>query len=133
MYGPPGRAYVYFTYGIHWMFNCVCQEEGSPAAVLIRSVWPTLGLDEIAARRIGRPRLEWADGPAKLCQAFQIDGGQNGTDLTTPAGGLFIEEFVRPSGHLVQTSPRIGIKYAPEPWLSLPWRFQVDSDLFREG
>ncbi|MHC1782776.1 MAG: DNA-3-methyladenine glycosylase [Anaerolineaceae bacterium] len=133
MYGPPGRAYVYFTYGIHWMLNCVCQDEGSPAAVLIRKILPTLGLEEIAARREGRPPPEWADGPAKLCQAFQIDGSLNGIDLTTPAGGLFIEDSAQPPGDLIQTFPRIGIKYAPEPWLSIPWRFNIDADLFRLG
>jgi DNA-3-methyladenine glycosylase len=129
MYGPPGRAYVYFTYGIHWMLNCVCQDEGSPAAVLIRAVLPILGLEEVAARRRGRPRPEWANGPAKLCQAFQIDGSLNGIDLTTPSSGLFIEESIHPPLELIHTSPRVGIKYAPEPWLSMPWRFHFDADL----
>ncbi len=133
MYGQPGKAYVYFTYGIHWMLNCVCEEPGCPAAVLIRSVLPILGQDEMARRRSGRPAAELANGPAKLCQALQIDGSLNGADLTTPTAGLFIEQAAPPSSRFVRTSPRVGIKYAPEPWLSIPWRFQVDAGLFQAG
>lgn len=127
MYGLPGRAYVYFTYGMHWMLNCVSQEVDSPAAVLIRAVHPTHGLDEIAARRSGHPRSGWANGPAKLCQAFCIDGELNGADLTDPDGPLFILKTSPPSAARIAASPRIGIKYAPEPWLSIPWRFFIDS------
>jgi DNA-3-methyladenine glycosylase len=131
MYGPPGRAYIYFTYGIHWMLNCVCQEEGSPAAVLIRAIHPTVGLEEIAARRKGRPSSQWADGPAKLCQAFRIDGGLNGVNLSDPRGPLFFLKSVPPGAASVTATPRIGINYAPEPWLSMPWRFFISSDDFR--
>src|SRR4030065_230403 len=59
MYGPPGHAYVYFTYGMHWMLNFVVEVEGFPAAVLIRSILPTEGIERIATRRIGRPKEEW--------------------------------------------------------------------------
>jgi DNA-3-methyladenine glycosylase len=126
MYGPPGRVYVYFTYGMHWMLNCVCQEVDSPAAVLIRAVRPTRGLDEIAARRSGRPRSDWTNGPSKLCQAFSIDGALNGADLTDPDGPLFIQKSALPPAVRIAATPRIGIKYAPEPWLSIPWRFVTD-------
>lgn len=128
MYGPPGRAYIYFTYGMHWMLNCVCGQPDWPAAVLIRAVLPVAGLDDIAARRPGRPQAEWADGPAKLCRAFQIDGSLNGCDLTIKSGGLFFEKSAPIPDSAVITSPRIGINYAPEPWLSMPWRFQVSSN-----
>ena len=75
MYGPPGRAYVYFTYGMHWMLNCVAGPENFPAAVLVRAVLPQEGLEVIAARRAGRPRAIWCDGPGKLTLALGIDGG----------------------------------------------------------
>ncbi len=131
MYGPPGRAYIYFTYGLHWMLNCVCQEEGSPAAVLIRAIHPTLGLERIAAHRKGRPPSQWTDGPAKLCQAFHIDGGLNGVNLTDPRGPLFIKNSAPPKAAGVIATPRIGINYAPEPWLSVPWRFCIGLDDFQ--
>ena len=67
MYGPPGHAYVYFTYGTHWMLNTVCEPEGFPAAVLIRAIWPTEGIDVIANRRGTQPSKLWTNGPGKLC------------------------------------------------------------------
>jgi DNA-3-methyladenine glycosylase len=73
MYGPPGHAYVYFTYGMHWMLNFVAEPEGFPAAVLIRAILPTEGLDVIAARRDSQPFERWTDGPA--ARALGIDGG----------------------------------------------------------
>ena len=89
MYGPPGFAYVYFTYGMHWMLNAVTGAEGSPAAVLIRAIRPLEGQAWMAANR---PRLAgkpgWLDGPAKLTQALAIDGSLNGVDLCDPGSGL---------------------------------------------
>src|SRR5512146_1918496 len=73
MYGPPGRAYVYFTYGMHWMLNCVCGPAGFPSAALVRAIVPLEGLEIIAARRDGRPEAEWCNGPAKLTRALSID------------------------------------------------------------
>lgn len=78
MYGPPGRAYVYFVYGMHWLLNIVTEVEGFPGAVLIRAIKPEEGLDFIARRRNGRPQKNWTDGPAKLCQALAINGKANG-------------------------------------------------------
>lgn len=123
MYGQPGTAYVYFTYGMHWMFNCVCEQVGFPAAVLIRSVQPTEGHAFIAARRPGQPQAHWTDGPAKLCQAFNIDGSLNGYDLCQPNGVLYIKAELTIPDSCVTSGPRVGLNNVPEPWKSLPWRF----------
>lgn len=126
MYGPPGRAYIYFIYGMHWMLNCVTGPPGSPEAVLIRSIIPTEGLDEITKLRSGQPFSRWTNGPARLCQALAIDSRFNGADLTQTQSGLWIEPGHPVPGHLVITGPRVGIDNVPEPWRSLPWRFRVD-------
>ena len=82
MYGPPGRAYVYFTYGMHWMLNIVTEAEGFPAAVLIRAIRPEAGLAVMQARRgADVPPARLTDGPGKLAQALGIDGALNGHDL----------------------------------------------------
>lgn len=125
MYGPPGHAYIYFTYGMHWCLNAVCMPQGYPAAVLIRAVVPMNGLEMVSARRPGRPQRDWTNGPAKLTQALGIDGTLNGVDLTTPDGGLWIEHELSVPDELVLTGPRVGINNVPEPWRSLPWRFLV--------
>lgn len=123
MYGTPGHAYVYFTYGMHWMFNIVAEPENSPAAILIRSIFPTEGLELIASRRSGRPRTDWTNGPAKLCQALRIDGSLNGADLCAPGAILFLEDGVPIPDSSVTNTPRVGLNNVPEPWLSKPWRF----------
>ncbi|GAP11953.1 DNA-3-methyladenine glycosylase [Bellilinea caldifistulae] len=125
MYGPPGRAYIYFTYGMHWLLNVVCMAEGYPAAVLIRAIQPVEGIEVIASRRRGQPPPQWTNGPAKLTAALEIDGSLNGADLTTPAAGLWIEEAPLPLNAVIRTSPRIGIERVPEPWKSMPWRFHL--------
>lgn len=127
MYGPPGRAYIYFTYGMHWCLNVVCGPEGSPSAVLIRAIEPTMGLEIISSRRDGRPAKEWTNGPAKLCKALGVDGSLLGADLTDPCGDLFILESEATAARAVRQTPRIGIGYAGEPWRSMPWRFVLDA------
>jgi DNA-3-methyladenine glycosylase len=124
MYGPPGQAYVYFTYGMHWCLNCVSGPEGYPAAVLLRAIRPEEGLDIIAARRAGRPQAEWCNGPGKLTQALGIDGALNGVDLTSAPGGLWIEAGQPAVEENVLVGPRVGIQNVPEPWRSKPWRFR---------
>jgi DNA-3-methyladenine glycosylase len=126
MYGPPGVAYIYFTYGMHWMLNCVTGAEGAPAAVLIRSLRVAEGVEVVARRRSRVPPALWTDGPAKLCQAFAIDGGLNGVDLSRVDGGLWIERGVPFESRLVKIGPRVGIPNVPEPWRSIPWRFWVE-------
>jgi DNA-3-methyladenine glycosylase len=121
MYGPPGHAYVYFTYGNHWMLNAVTEREGFPAAVLIRAIQPVEGAEIMSARRHGRDTF----GPGKLTQAMGITKNENGGDLTTAAEGLWIEVGVHVPDSRVTKTPRVGLYSVPEPWKSKPWRFVV--------
>ena len=125
MYGPPGRAYVYFTYGMHWMLNAVTEAEGFPAAVLIRAVRVESGQEIVAARRAGVGPAAWTNGPAKLTRAFGINGAQNELDLTDALSGLWIEPGFVISDANVTIGPRVGLYSVPEPFRSLPWRFLV--------
>lgn len=126
MFGPPGHAYVYFTYGMHWLFNCVSEQAGFPAAVLVRALVPGENQQVFAEHRPGRPRRHWTDGPAKLCQALAIDGELNGYDLCQPGGILFIEQGRSIPDSRVTTGPRVGLNNVPEPWKSIPWRFLAE-------
>lgn len=123
MYGEAGRAYIYFTYGMHWLLNVVTGEVDFPAAVLIRALVPMEGISLIASHRQGRPQKHWCDGPAKICQSLQIDGSLNGVCLTDANAGLWIEEGQPIPADRVITTKRIGIDSVPEPWKSIPWRF----------
>lgn len=127
MYGRPGRAYVYFTYGMHWCLNAVCGGEGFPAAVLIRAIRPVEGLEVIAARREGRKPAEWCSGPARLCKALGVDKALNGVSLCDNENPLWIEDGISIPEPDVRISPRVGIQNTPEPWRSKPWRFEVKS------
>ena len=125
LYGPPGHAYVYFTYGMYWMLNFVAEREGFPAAVLIRAIIPTEGIERIAARRAGVPPKHWTDGPGKICLALSINRAHNAVDLCAPEAQLFVEygEAIPDSG--VTIGPRVGLNSVPEPWKSIPWRFRA--------
>jgi len=112
LWGPPGRAYVYFVYGMHWCFNAVTELEGRPGAVLVRGLEPLAGFD-------GPVRL---DGPARLCRALHIIGAENGADLVTSA--LRILDAPAVPGREVERGPRIGVDYAKE-WADRPLRFWV--------
>jgi DNA-3-methyladenine glycosylase len=126
MYGKPGHAYVYFTYGNHWMLNVVTEREGFPAAVLIRAIQPIEGIDIMSRRRHGRDTF----GPGKLTQAMGITKSENGVDLTKSAGGLWIEAGIPIPNSRVTKSPRVGLYNVPEPWKSKPWRFLVKEPIF---
>lgn len=127
MYGPPGHAYVYFTYGIHWLFNVVTDGVDVPAAVLIRTIHPIEGLDRMAENRPYNARKKgWTDGPAKLTQALAVDGAFNTLDLCNPGSHLWIESGETIPDHLVARTSRIGLNSVPEPWRPVPWRFTVD-------
>lgn len=121
MFGEPGHAYVYFTYGNHWMLNVVTEKAGFPAAVLIRAIQPMEGVDVMIERRQGRDMF----GPGKICQAMGISKAENAVDLTNKASGLWIEAGVQVPNSLVTKGPRVGLNNTPEPWLSKPWRFLV--------
>jgi DNA-3-methyladenine glycosylase len=128
MYGPPGYSYIYFTYGMHWMLNCVCGPEGFPAAVLLRSILPTDGLQFIASRRHQRSPKEWCNGPAKITQSLDLDARMNNAPLFHQTGLLRIEEGIQIPKEMIQTSPRVGLGDTPEPWLSKPWRYFVTTE-----
>lgn len=125
MYGPPGHAYVYFTYGMHWMLNFVVEAQDLPAAILIRAILPTEGDEIISARRSGQPKERWTDGPAKICQALKIDKRFNGVDLCAVNGRLFVELGESIPDSSVTIGPRVGLNTVPDPWKSMPWRFYV--------
>lgn len=126
MYGPPGYAYVYFTYGMHWMLNFVVEREGFPAAILIRGIQPEEGIDVIAERRGGQPKALWTNGPGKICKALNINGKLNKADICSENAGLFVETAIRFPDYSVKTGPRVGLNTVPEPWKSIPWRFLVN-------
>jgi len=109
LYGPPGRAFVYLTYGKHHMLNIVTEREDFPAAVLIRAVEPREGIAMMVKRRKTDNLLHLCSGPAKLCQAFDIDLSLNGVQLYSYKSLLLIEEGEKLKSDLVW-KPRIGIQ-----------------------
>jgi DNA-3-methyladenine glycosylase len=115
MFGPPGHAYVYRSYGIHWCFNLVCRETGHGAGVLIRALEPLWGLDVMRERRGGLADRLLCAGPGRLCQALGIDGSHDGLPLDAPPFQL--ESAI--ADVVVVEGPRIGITRARE----VPWRF----------
>lgn len=117
MFGPPGFAYVYRSYGIHWCVNFVCEAEGSASAVLIRALQPTFGLGEMQLRRGLEDERLLCSGPGKLCQALGITIAHNGLALDQPP----IEIHARTEMPDIVAGIRIGITKAVE----LPWRYGV--------
>jgi len=116
MYGPPGRSYVYFTYGMHYMLNAVTEAKSYPAAVLIRALEPLGGLEAMAARRGTADTRKLTSGPARLCQALGIDLEWN--DRALDRGALLICRGSR-RADAVASGPRIGIRVGKD----RPWRF----------
>jgi len=115
MFGPPGHAYVYRSYGIHWCLNLVCEEEGVANAVLVRALEPTHGLDVMRTRRGLEDERLLCSGPGRLCQALAVTREHDGLALDRPPFEL--RDRDRPVE--VVTGPRIGITRAAE----LPWRY----------
>ena len=117
LFGPPGHAYVYFSYGIHSLLNAVAEPEGTGAAVLIRALEPVDGLDVMRRRRGVERATELCSGPAKLTQALEIGLSLNGSSLLDGP----IEVLERESQPRIAIGERIGITKAAD----LPWRFCV--------
>jgi DNA-3-methyladenine glycosylase len=115
MFGPPGYAYVYRSYGIHWCVNFVCEAEGSASAVLIRALAPTDGLAAMRRRRGLREERLLCSGPGRVCQALGISGTHNGLALDAPP----FELRAALTEADIASGPRIGITKA----IKHPWRF----------
>ena len=130
MFGPAGVAYVYFTYGIHWMFNIVTGETGQANAVLIRALQPVEGVKFMEENRGKRPLSQLTNGPAKLAQALNIDKSQNGANLCDPDGVIWVADGERVPPTTISTGPRIGLGKTPEPWYSIPWRYWIKDNPF---
>jgi DNA-3-methyladenine glycosylase len=122
MFGPPGHAYVYRSYGIHWCINFVCDVEGRAEAALVRALEPTHGLDAMRSRRGVDDIRALCSGPGKLCQALAITGEHDGLPLDRPP----FELHARAAEPTIATGPRIGITRAVE----LPWRYGLAGSRF---
>jgi DNA-3-methyladenine glycosylase len=118
MFGEPGHAYVYLSYGVNWCLNVTTEREGRPGAVLIRSMLATDGLDEMKRNRGLAAMKHLVDGPGRLTQALGVDKSLNGEDLVS-SDRLFIEAGVR-SGR-VEIGPRVGISRGTE----YRWRYRL--------
>ena len=115
MFGPPGHAYVYRSYGIHWCLNLVCEERGVASAVLLRALEPAHGVEEMRDRRgLDEPRL-LAAGPGRLCQALGVTREHDGLPVDRPP----FEIRAREGAPEIVSGPRVGISRATD----LPWRF----------
>jgi DNA-3-methyladenine glycosylase len=122
MFGPPGRAYVYRSYGIHWCLNFVCEPKGSASAVLIRALLPTEDLARMRRRRGRRDERDLCSGPGKVAEALGISGKHNGLPLDRAPFAL----FARQTEVEVASGPRIGITKA----VDLPWRYGLKGSRF---
>ena len=124
MFGPPGHAYVYFTYGMHWCMNVVCGPAGRASAVLVRAGEVVDGLSLARERRGGHvPDRDLARGPARLCRALAVDGDLNGVDLLGN-GPLQLLSGLPVPPERVRSGRRVGIAAGAE----LPWRFWIDGE-----
>jgi DNA-3-methyladenine glycosylase len=118
MFGPPGRLYVYFTYGHHWMMNVVVRPQGEASAVLLRAVEPLEGIESMGARRGRDGPRELCSGPGKLTQAFGVNREHDGEDLAH-GGRVWLEAGEPLEASMVVAGPRIGVSVGIEE----PWRF----------
>jgi len=125
MFGPPGRLYVYFTYGMHFCANIVCMPGGTAEAVLLRALAPVSGVESMRTARRGVEKdVELTSGPAKLCQAMGITRADDGADLVTGSRGIrIVDDGVAPPT-VPARSGRVGIRHATE----VPWRWWVPGD-----
>jgi DNA-3-methyladenine glycosylase len=122
MFGPPGYAYVYRSYGIHWCLNFVCEPKGSAAAVLIRAIEPTTGLRAMRRRRGTADDRLLCAGPGRLCEALGVTHAHNGMALDRPPFEIFADVDTVD----VVAGPRIGLTKA----VDLPWRYGLKGSRF---
>lgn len=125
MFGPPGRLYVYFTYGMHWCLNLVCGPPGDAAAVLLRAGEVLTGVDLARHRRSGAADRDLARGPARLAKALAVDRALDGADVTDPSGPLRVLPGRPAPPGSVLTGPRTGVAGAGA---SFPWRFALSEE-----
>jgi DNA-3-methyladenine glycosylase len=128
MWGPPGRLYVYFTYGMHWCMNVSCGPDGHASAVLLRAGEVVGGAASVEEAALRRPKLRPADrakGPARLARLLQITGDANGTDVTVggPPLAVFADQAVKDAD--VRTGPRVGLNPRMGAAADWPWRWWV--------
>ncbi|SEP32253.1 DNA-3-methyladenine glycosylase [Propionispora vibrioides] len=132
MYGDPGFSYIFIIYGMHYCFNIVTREKGTPQAVLLRAAEPLQGIEQMAQTRYKKPygqltksqRKGLTNGPGKLCKALSINKNFNGMDLC--GDELYIEEG-EPQEFNIITTTRVGIDYAGEA-REYPWRFYIEGN-----
>jgi len=125
MFGPPGHLYVYFTYGMHWCANVVCDEDGVGTAVLLRALQPVDGIDAMRrARPAARTDRDLCSGPARLCQALGIDRAHDGADLVTGDEGVTLVDDGIPPPIEPGVTTRVGLSAGAD----LPWRWFVPGD-----
>jgi DNA-3-methyladenine glycosylase len=124
LFGPPGRAYVYRSYGIHALLNAVAESEGTGAAVLVRALEPLTGMADMEARRGPRPAEDLCSGPGKLTQALGVGLEHNGSDLAR--GPVRVHPPLASRRPETVTAPRVGITRATD----LPWRFCLAGSRF---
>jgi DNA-3-methyladenine glycosylase len=126
MFGPPGYAYVYFTYGMHWCVNVVCGPAGIASAVLLRAGSIVDGLELARSRRpAARRDTDLARGPARLAQALAIDASAYGTSMLDGTGPLLLEAPPEPvDTQRIRSGPRVGVTGAHD----IAWRFWLDAD-----
>ena len=134
MYGPPGQTYVYLIYGMHYMLNLITEEEGFPAAVLIRAIEPQEGLEAMQRNRQKRDRRppkvgQLTNGPGKLSQALQVDKTLHDWDATL-GQELWLEDGQVFAEASVARGPRVGIDYAAPQDRAAPWRFYIRDNRF---
>ena len=131
MFGEAGRAYVYFTYGMHYCLNFVTGKPTGEAAgaVLIRAIEPLLGVEQMRENRGRSDCYDLTNGPAKLCKALSIGLSLNGCDVTDEGSPIFVEKNGGPRAIEIVSSPRVGIKLATE----RSWRFFARGSLYVSG
>jgi DNA-3-methyladenine glycosylase len=125
MFGPPGRLYVYFTYGNHWMMNAVTRPEDQPGAVLLRAIEPLEGLERMVVHRGKSRAVDLCSGPGKLAQALGVDRELNGTDLVRGA-----DAWIELGAPVVSGAIEAGIRIGVSEGLDRPWRFTERGNAF---